>query len=270
LPAFVLHLMQWAVAATPFIELGIGLALWSRRGRRAAIIAAIVVHGGALLFLGPLGRNYNWVVWPWNLAMPALLWVLFAKGAYWEKQADEPAPAAGAQPEKKPRKMKDDTQKKPATPVPEADLRQTLLELSRSKAALVIVVLYSLLPVLSYRGLWDSYFSFCLYSENSATANIFITQEFAERLPAHMKKQVQPFQQNFDPQFQGPLVFNYGAWGYEELRVPPMAEPRHFVSVFKALQAWSRNSSDLRMIVGQRAGPVIYYEGDSRQFLTPQ
>ena len=36
------------------------------------------VHLAALLFLGPLGHNYNWVVWPWNLAMIGLVWALFA------------------------------------------------------------------------------------------------------------------------------------------------------------------------------------------------
>lgn len=269
LPAFALNLMHWAVAVTPFVELGIGLALWSPRLRRAALIAAIVVHGGALVLLGPLGHDYNWVVWPWNLAMPALLWVLFAKGAWWEKRADEP-PAVAAQPDKKSSGAKDAIKKKPEVLAAEATLKQSLLDLTRSKPALVVVALFSLLPVLGYYGLWDSYFSFCLYSENSATANIFVTPDFAERLPANMKTQVQPFSQNFDPQYQGPLEFVYGGWCYEELGVPPIAEPRNFVSIFKALQTWSKGSSDLRMIIGPRAGPVVFYEGDSRQFLTAQ
>ena len=84
------------------------------------------------------------------------------------------------------------------------------------------------------------------------------------------KAQVQKFPQAFDPHHQGPLVFNFGGWGYEELHVPPIAEPRNFVSVFKALRAWSKEPTDLHMIVGQRAGPVIFYEGDFREYLTPQ
>jgi len=269
LPAFALQLMRWTVACTPFIEMGIGLALWSPRFRRAAIVAAIIVHAGALLFLGPFGSNYNLVVWPWNLAMPALLWVLFAKGAYWEQPAGEPAATAAAKPDNKGAKAKASLRDDKKISAPDASLGQTFMELQRSKPALVLVALYSLLPILSFSGLWDSYFSFSLYSKNLASANVFITQEFADRLPARMKAQVQKFPQAFDTQHQGPLVFNFGAWGYEELHVPPIAEPRNFVSVFKALRAWSKEPTDLHMIVGQRAGPVIFYEGDFREFLTP-
>jgi uncharacterized membrane protein len=48
------------------------------RLRWAAIGAVAVVHLTALLFLGPLGYNYDVVVWPWNLAMLGLVIVLFA------------------------------------------------------------------------------------------------------------------------------------------------------------------------------------------------
>jgi uncharacterized membrane protein YphA (DoxX/SURF4 family) len=275
LPPFALDFIRGAVACAPFIELSIGLALWLPRLRLAAIIAAVVIHGTALLVLGPLGYNYNWVVWPWNLAMPALLWVLFAKGMYWEQRPMDTRPAPVVK-EEKPRKKGAQAKtlgpatKKNPTAAPGASLKQTFAELRRAKPALAIVTLYSLLPILSYFGLWDSYFSFSLYSDNSATANVFITQQFADRLPARMKAQVQNFKQAYDPQHQGPFVFIYGGWCYEELHVPPIAEPRNFLSIFKALQAFSTEPSDLRMIVGQRYGPVIFYEGDSREFLTPQ
>jgi hypothetical protein len=266
LPKFILGLMGWAVAAAPFIEMGIGVALWVPRLRLTALIAAIAVHGYSLLVLGPLGHNYNWVVWPWNVAMPLLLWVLFAKGDYWQQRAVQPVPAqnnkakAAARPQKK----------AASDPASDGNLKQALAELMRSKLALLIIACYALLPILSFYGKWDAYFSFALYSENPASANVFVTQEFADRLPPPMRKQVQKFQTEFDPVHQGPLVFNLGAWGYEELHVPPIAETRNFISVYKALQAWSQKPGDLRMIVGQRAGPVIFYEGDSREYLTPQ
>ena len=64
LPGFVISLLHWAVAATPFLEISIGLLVWSIRFRLAAIIAVVLIHGGAVLLLGPLGYNYNWVVLP--------------------------------------------------------------------------------------------------------------------------------------------------------------------------------------------------------------
>jgi hypothetical protein len=267
LPAIAIELMKAAVWCTPFIELGIGVTVWSRQLRKVAIIAAVVVHGAALLFLGPLGLNYNLVVWPWNIAMPVLLWVLFGTGDYWKKQAGEAATTAPGPPNKKDQKVKSQSR---IGAEPAWNLKQTLVELSGSRPALAIVALYSLLPILSYYGKWDSYFSFCLYSDNLASANIFVTQEFADRLPASLKVCAQKFGQTFDPRYQGPLVFNCGQWCMQELRVPPISEPRNFVSIFNALREWSKEPSDLRMVVGQRAGPVIFYEGDSREYLTPQ
>jgi len=239
LPAIAIDLLRWAVTCTPFLELGIGLALWLPRLRRAAIGAVIVLHVGALLVLGPLGYNYNWVVWPWNVAMIALVCVLFVH--------DKSASSQQAQ----------------------TSLGQTLAQLRRSLLALAMVALYSLLPALSYAGWWDSYFSFSLYADNAATANIFVTQSFADGLPPKMREQVKPFAATYDPEHQGPFVFAYGIWCYQELGVPPIPEPRAFRSMYNFLRSYSKEPGDLRMIVGQRAGPVIFYEGDVRQFLTP-
>jgi len=57
LPPWAMEALKWAVATAPFVELGIGLALWFPRLRQAAIASVIAVHLTALLFLGPLGRN---------------------------------------------------------------------------------------------------------------------------------------------------------------------------------------------------------------------
>jgi hypothetical protein len=270
LPKLFLDLTRWAVACAPFIEMGIGVALWSPKLRRGAIGAAMAVHGFSLLVLGPLGHNYNWVVWPWNLAMPALLWVLFAKGEYWARRVAEAVPSTVPKEEKPATKVKAPVKKAVSASATDGGLKQAFGELLKSKPALAIVVGYALLPILSYSGKWDSYFSFCLYSENSASANIFVTQAFADRLPPPMQKQVKKFSETYDPQHQGPLIFNSGGWGYEELHVPPISEPRNFASIYKALQTWAQQPEDLRMIVGQRSGPVIFYEGDSREYLTPQ
>ena len=149
-------------------------------------------------------------------------------------------------------------------------LQQTIVDLRRSKCALVVLAFYSLLPILSYSGRWDSYFSFSLYSENAAVANIFISQEFGERLPPHLRPYIQRFPQAFDPQHQGPFTFGFQAWGYEELHVPPISELRNFRSIFRFLGAYSKEPNDLRMIIGQRSGPVIFLEGDREEFLTPK
>ncbi len=227
LPGFVLDLLRWGITTAPIVEIGIGLGLWAPRLRKPAIIAVFAVHLAALLFLGPLGHNYNWVVWPWNLAMIGLVCALFV----------------GAAPPR---------------------LKPALAEVRRSRPAIAILAPYALLPALSFVGWWDSDFSFTLYAENQANANIFVTPAFAERLPPQLRRYVHPFPQPYDPQFQGPCVFMFGTWCYEELHVPVVPEPRNFRAIFRFLRAWSKSPEDLRLIIGPRAGPILFYQGDDR------
>lgn len=238
LPSVMITLLRWSIASAPFVEIGIGLALWVRRMRPFAIAAVLLLHLGALLFLGPLGRNYNFIIWPWNVAMIALVWALFGR-VRWRANI---------------------------TKQQDVSIKQTFLDVRRSKFAAVVLALYTFLPGLSYFGRWDSDFSFTLYAETQANANIFVTQEFADRLPPKLRSYVRPYPQ-YDPQFQGPHLFMFGIWCYEELHVPFVPEPRNFRSLFRHLRAYSENPEDLRMIIGPRAGPVIFYQGDSVQFL---
>src|SRR6266568_4619227 len=79
-PGWMTEVLRWTVATAPFVELCIGIVLWSSRFRRVAIGMALTVHLSALLFLGPLGYRYDLVVWPWNLAMISLILALFGPG----------------------------------------------------------------------------------------------------------------------------------------------------------------------------------------------
>ena len=59
-----------------------GGSVWGSRHRHRFVAATAAEAGDrhcrdsalmTLLILGPAGHNYNWVVWPWNLAMVALV-----------------------------------------------------------------------------------------------------------------------------------------------------------------------------------------------------
>lgn len=58
-------------------EMAIGLLLIWPPTRRWGIIGVFALHGYILLVLSPLGLNWNSVVWPWNVAMMALVWYFF-------------------------------------------------------------------------------------------------------------------------------------------------------------------------------------------------
>ncbi len=270
LPVAVIELFRWTVTATPFLEIAIGLALWSSRGRQPAIIAVVGLHLGAVLFLGPLGHNYNWVVWPWNFAMIALVGVLFLT-----RNAQPKGTALVGMRKPFAKSLNPEDADKPARPGADATpaapfLNETIGVIFRSRLALAVLIPFSLLPILSYFGRWDSYFSFALYSENSAVVNIFVTKTFRDRLPPAMRVHVHPFPQAHDPQHQAPYYFAFETWGYEVMHVPPISEPRSFRGIFHYLQTFSKQTEDLRMIIGARDGSVMFYQGESASPLVPK
>jgi uncharacterized membrane protein YphA (DoxX/SURF4 family) len=112
--------------AVGVLEAAIGVALLLPALRRAAALAAALMHGLLLLALGPLGHGWNPVVWPWNLGMAALVVLVF-----WDEAS---AP------------------------------RRILWSSDWYHRALVVLV--GILPALHPAGLWDAYLSFSLYSLN--------------------------------------------------------------------------------------------------------
>jgi len=224
----VVHWLQWAVASAPFTEMFIAVGFWIPRLRRVAIGAVVIVHGAALLFLGPLGHNLNQVIWPWNLAMIALVLVLF-----------------------------------PANPP--ARLSPSLSELRNATAAFLVTLLVCALPLLSFFGWWDKSFSFALYSGNQATADIFVQEGFAERLPEAARAYVRRVKQEFHPVLQGPFVFDYITWGMKEMGAPPILEPRSYRSIYGFLRRHAASDADVRMIVTVKVGRISFYLGENVQ-----
>jgi hypothetical protein len=224
----IVHLLQWAVASAPFLEIFIGLAMWIPRYRRPMLGAVMVVHGAALLFLGPLGHDWNRVIWPWNLAMVALVIVLF-----------------------------------PSTPP--ARLATSFRQLRESTPALIVALLVCALPALNFSGWWDKSFSFSLYSGNQATADIYLGEGFAERLPEAIRPHVQRVKQQVHPVLQGPFLFDYVRWGVKDMGAPPIMEPRSYCSIYRFLRRYATNDAEVRMVFLIRAGLMSFHLGDEVQ-----
>ena len=216
LPDFLVSSFRGAVVAAPIVEVFIGLALWIPRARGLAIALVVMLHGSTLLVLGPLGHKYNFVVWPWNLAMIGLVIALF--------------PADG--------------------------IVRVWRDLRASRGAVAGVMLVCLLPGLSYRGWWDSSFSFALYSQSQAMADVFLTERVRDELPPPLRDCVQPLRQAYDPNLQGPFLFDHQAWAFHAVGVPPLMEVRGYRVMFRSLLGRTTHPEDLRMIVGPRRGPM--------------
>ncbi len=136
----------------PFVEMGIGIGLVTKRFRNYAVIAAILMHGFILFSLGPLGHNWNSVVWPWNIAM-----MLFDLVLFWK-----------------------------TTDVSFKDILWT----RNFTFQRVVLVLFLIMPMFSFLNLWDSYLSSALYSGNTNNARIFISDSVKQKLPSEVQTHV--------------------------------------------------------------------------------
>lgn len=128
-------------------ETSIGVGLLFPRTRKAAVIAAAGMHGFLLVMLGPLGHDWNSVVWPWNIAMVALV-----ATAFWG--VDGPLFPRLARP--------------------------------RAAVQWVAAALFIAAPALSFVGVWDAYLSAKLYSGNTESAYLLIPSHPVSDLPAEM------------------------------------------------------------------------------------
>jgi hypothetical protein len=221
LPGFAGMVLRGALQAAPVVELFIGLAVWFRATRRAAIVGTTVVHATALFLLGPLGHKHNWIVWPWNLVMPVLLLVLF----------------------------------------PSKGVTNPWMAIGRTRWATVVVVLFAGLPVLSFFGYWDSYLSFSLYTGRLTKADIFISEEVKNRLPEAVRPFVVPTPAPFNRDLQGPYVVLVELWADKVLRVPPLPEARGYRRVAEYLAKHASNPDDVRLVLIPRVGPVVFHRG---------
>jgi len=133
----------------PFIEAGMGIGLLVPKLRMTALILVLAMHVALLYCLGPLGHDWNRVVWPWNLAMMAAAVLLF-----WR--------------------------------TPEISFRAIVWPSSRY--AWLVLLLFGVMPFFSLLGLWDSYLSAALYSGNGIQADIIISPKVHDRLPRAIQR----------------------------------------------------------------------------------
>jgi uncharacterized membrane protein YphA (DoxX/SURF4 family) len=136
--------LWWLGIATGLVEAAIGIALCFPRIRRVAAVAALATHAMVLVAIGPTGRDWNRVVWPWNLAMCALVVLLF-----WSERRP-----AGA------------------------------ILWSREWYPRALLALVGVLPAMNLAGAWDAYLSFSLYSGNIDEAWLVVEPAAVATAPA--------------------------------------------------------------------------------------
>ena len=136
----------------PFAQIAFGVGLLTRRWRRISLLTAVAMHIFILLMFGPLGHNWNDVVWPWTAAMAVFDIVLFSD------TTDFTWP--------------------------------DVLALWRDPLHMATLAAFAVLPVLSFFNLWDSNLSAALYSGNLTEAQIYISDPGMASVPAALRSRL--------------------------------------------------------------------------------
>lgn len=137
--------LHWLGVTAPVIQVAFALGLLTRRFRRISLIAAVAMHVFILGMFGPLGLNWNDIIWPWTAAMAVLDVLLFA----------------GEQ---------------------DFSARDVVCS-GRHPFHAAVLVAFIGLPLLSFVNLWDSYLSAALYSGNLTDGVIYTNDEGRDSLP---------------------------------------------------------------------------------------
>ena len=191
----------------PFIQIGFGVGLLTRKYRRVSLILAVSMHAFILAMFGPFGQNWNNIIWPWTAAMAGLDLLLFT----------------GKQ---------------------KFSVRDIFWG-NRHPYHVCVLVLFAILPFLSFFNLWDSYLSSALYSGNLTEATIYATDKGRDSLPASIRAYLVHTSPNTN-------VLNIQRWAIEDLNVTPYPETRVYKKIAKAVCEHSQFPADFVLLVHEQ------------------
>ncbi len=192
--------------AAPFVQVAFGIGLLTRRFRRVSLVLAVAMHLFILTMFGPMGLDWNNIVWPWTAAM-AIFDVLLFSGA-------------------------------------EFSWREIIWG-GRDPRHLAAIVLFAILPALSFFNLWDSYLSSALYSGNLTEAQIYLSDAGKAALPAAIASRAVHTSPDTN-------VLNLQRWAIEDLNVTPYSETRVYKAIAKRVCGNLRDPNQLVLIVREQ------------------
>ncbi len=187
----------------PVVEISIGLGLLFKRTRVLAFIVAVGMHLNILYVLGPFGNNWNSVVWPWNITMILIVGILFFRNS--------------------------------AVPL------EAILWTKKFIYHKVALVLFGLLPLLSFVGLWDSYLSSSLYSGNTTQASL--------NFPAYSNNPNRVDLIKYATLQDKTYNVDFNSWSFAEMNVPAYPETRIYKQITKKL---CKTNPDLELKISPR------------------
>lgn len=154
-PTILDNLFIAATFITPFFESLIGVLLMFPKWRRLATLMASIMLVTVLYCLGPFGHNWGQIVWPWNVYLFSLEYLLFFRVA--------------------------------------GNKGKSLLSVPISRMSILSIVIYVIAPVLAIFTHWYAYTGYKLYSANIVTSIIILQpNETMKAAPDYIKKIATP------------------------------------------------------------------------------
>ena len=120
--------------ALGIVEVSLSIGLLFQRTKKIAALFLILMHFIIIVVFGPFGINYDIIIWPWNVAMPLLLYLLFIS-------------------------------KQPVS------IQFKSIKKGWNK---IIIILFGILPALNFFGYWDFFLSSSLFSSKPPGMFIYI------------------------------------------------------------------------------------------------
>lgn len=190
----------------PLAEMAIGLAILTKRFRRVGLFSAALMHAFIFLLMGPFGRNWNVVVWPWTIAMLLINIILAIR--------------------------------------PSTDTIWQLLKPTQYWLQRMLLLVFFILPPLSFVNVWDSYLSQALYSGNITEAVLIIPATQISSLPPATRPHLT---QNGTT---AELLFS--DWSLSEVHTPPYPETRIFKAISKSLCQSMEHTNEVVLYIQER------------------
>lgn len=223
--------MLWSGVAVAVGEAVLGLALLWPRTRRPAVVGLTVMHLYIVRMLAEDGAAGNTVVWPWNVAMVATLWLLF-----WPR-------AAGARLDGFIRAWWGGVRgRRGAVPRP------------LGAVWVAVLVFFGVLPALSWGQMWDASLSSQLYAAKHRYVSIHVGPGHRAALPPAFVRAEQPAGE-----------VNLIRWALGEMNVAPIMETRVVTRIGRSL-ARQAPDAEVRVVI---AGPphVLTGQREYRTFI---
>ena len=193
-------------ACAPFVQIAFSVGLLIQKFRNVALTLAIAMHVFILAMFGPFGHDWNNVVWPWTTAMAVFDILLFAGAKF--------------------------------------SLREVMWPQGHNLHR-VALLLFTMLPLLSFINLWDSYLSAALYSGNLNEAIIYVSDAGERSLPKSINSYLVHTSANTN-------VLNLQRWAIEDLNVTPYPETRLFRSIGREICKYLTEPNQLVLVVREQ------------------